>query len=83
MEILDTFKSTLGDLADIYGQIEQIKAERRLNDAKTSLYYATAPTIMQDAQARSLTDQQFQQSQQINPLILLGLGALLVYVIVK
>lgn len=82
MEFLDSFKSTLGDLAGIYGQIEQIKAERRLSDAKTSLYYAAAPTIMQDAQAKSMSDQQYQQ-QSINPIILLGLGALLVYVIVK
>jgi hypothetical protein len=83
--IPDALSETLSELMLTYKQIEAIKFEKRLNDAKLSLYDINTPSLMQDAQAKAgSTNTIAQQPMSDTMKIALGAGALLaVYLIVK
>ena len=76
---------TFNDLLKTYGDIEAIKLQKRLTDAKISLASASLPSEMQDAQAKAQSTVQT-NAPPISGAVVLGLGlaaVVAVYLIVK
>lgn len=84
--IPDSVTATFSQLIDAYSQVEAIKLQKRLADAKISLASSALPSYPSDPQAKA-TDMTIQQNApQMSGALLLGLGlaaAVAVYVIVK
>lgn len=76
---------TFNDLLKTYGDIEAIKLQKRLTDAKISLASASLPSEMQDAQAKAASTTQ-PVTQPMSGAVMVGIGLAAVvalYLIVK
>ena len=83
--IPESVSDTFNDLLKTYGDIEAIKLQKRLTDAKISLASAALPYEMQDAQAKAASTTQT-TPQPISGAVVIGLGLAAVvalYLIVK
>lgn len=83
--IPDSVADTFGQLIDAYSQVEAIRLQKRLADAKISLASASLPSYPSDPQAKA-ADMTMQQAPQMSGALMLGLGlaaAVALYVIVK